>query len=491
MPWLLLLASTVIPLPGLGGPYPPSRFLAILGFGAACGTLPFRIAPLLGRTHIIILISWTLLLAARMFTSCVKLGYGYDLAHILNILENTCQGRFLYSDYLEGSILSYHLYLTLGLLAPLYQIGRSALLLQCVQLLLMATGAWLLASGAERRFGPFAGVGSLLLLLMHPFYQGQSLHEFDPGVIGFFGASLALYGYGASRTVICCAGIMMALLSKEHFAPGAILCGMMLSTDRRTRRRGTAMAILGFSTLIVYYGWTFLTSQGEGLLLQASIRLKNTGGSTGILHNLVAPNRIGYILHMLIPGGLLALAGWAWLVPALPELFLNVLSTFPMFRSTGHYAVLTLPFFAWAVASGIARFSAQGANTFPLKYVVSTSLAAALLSNLGPLSHSIAFYDFLQSDGYGEAEAVRTFVSGFPGGTVAVLGSHRTLTLLADREPAIELPYRDMSPILSMKDLMLFDLTKPRPPPGYFFIAGRPGMSLYRRDTTMDSGDPQ
>lgn len=474
-----LAASWFLPvLPGVESAYPPTRFLVIAGSAAHLAGGSWGTAVRRPWVAGLFVAAWCGVLAWRAHNLVDALAYGYDLAHVQNMLVNTLQGRFLWSDYTSGSILSHHLFVSLSLLAPVYAFAPHPFTLQLAQIVLMAASVGLVAAASSSRFGPATGLPALLVFLCHPAFAGQAVHEFDPGVLGLFGASLAAWGWGTRRPWALWTGTLLALGAKEHFAGAAFLAGCVLALKPEERRTGLLLMATAIVTIVPFVLHAYTSDDPFSLRTQLAIRFDDAAAPAFRM----TASRLGYILHLLLPTGGLALLGLPALLPCLPEPALNILSRFPMHSLTAHYHVMSLPFLALATGAGIARLEgwrpAWGESA--ARFAAASAILAALLSQIGPISQSLAMYDIIREPKpqYAEWEA---FVNELPEGNVAVKGGYRLLLLVPDRRPIIPLPYIDLSAEIAKRPLLILDAVPDSAPPGATLVASRKDVRVYRR----------
>lgn len=486
LPWVILSLTWFLPfLPGINSPYPPTRFLSIL----ALGTFFARHVPAsLRRVGLVsgsILVVWMGLLLARSWLFYSQYGYGYDLAHILNILHNTMEGQVLYSDYIKTSILSHHIFISLIALAPLQEISSWPFLPQLLQNLLMGASCFIIAAGMKRKWGDEAAAVSLFTFLLHPAFQGQTLHEFDPAVIGTIGVAIAFWGFAAEKRTLLYAGTLLAVISKETFIAGALPAGAFLVLKSGRRRDGAVITLLALGALTAYLALTRHYSETFTLATQANIRFGEQGlALEGLIGEGIRASKIGYLIHMLIPSGLVALMAPLWLIPALPEMLINVVSRFPMHKLSTHYSALSLPFLAIAAGVGSIKLRALVGKASPFLpgYIIACAIFAALLSNISPLSHTGQFYDVFIPAENPEADDLTWMLERLPAeGSIAVLGQHRALAFLAHREPVIPLPYLDMDTEIRQRDYLLLDGSPDTPADSYRLIESRGDIRLYEK----------
>jgi hypothetical protein len=146
---------------------------------------------------------------------------------------------------------------------------------------------------------------------------------------------------------------------------------------------GLGASILGVLVIRTYSG---------GLPFDARYADTVGGGFGASLAALARPSVLGYAQTLLASGGWLGLWAPLALVPALPSLALNALSTSPwMAAGKAHYSALVLPFIVLGAAAGIRRAQANPRMVHVLSagLVLTSSLAYALQGS-GPLGGDYA-----------------------------------------------------------------------------------------------------
>ncbi len=166
-----------------------------------------------------------------------------------------------------------------------------------------------------------------------------------------------------------------------------------LSGPQRTGRYA-GLALLGLGLGASILGALVIRSYNGGLPFDARYAETVGRGIEGSLAALVRPGVLGYAQILLASGGWLGLFAPLALVPALPSLALNVLSTSPwMAAGKAHYSGLVLPFIVLGVAAGIRRVRTR---TKPrLVHVLSAGLVLSsglgyVLEGSGPLGGNYA-----------------------------------------------------------------------------------------------------
>ncbi|PIU47604.1 MAG: hypothetical protein COS94_06460 [Candidatus Hydrogenedentes bacterium CG07_land_8_20_14_0_80_42_17] len=455
--WALLSATFFLPfLPGLNGPYPPTRFLFILSAALTFAGFRNSNTDSIKAWHYFFFLAWLVLIWARIFQLDQRLSYGYDLAHVQNILVNTLNGRFLYSDYTGASILTHHPFFTLAALAPIYSFFPYSITIQTIQVILLGIAVLLTTTGVKYRYGNKAAIAAFFAFFLHPSFVGQALHEFDPGVIGTLGISMILFGFGTKNKNAMIAGAVIAAFSKELFAPSIIILSVILAVKDRKNKTAYWLFIIGLIGLASFLTCSLLLEGQMNLKTQFALRMAHHSDS---LREGTLFGRIGYLIHLIISQGGISLLGWQFLIPALPEILLNLISRFPMYYMDAHYSTLSLPLISFAAGAGIGYLHTVKEEWahFAMKYVCSAAILSAIFSNIGPVSHTGAFYDVFLSEPPKEIPALRALIERMPRGKVAVKGQHRLLTLLADRNPVIDLPYIDTSKMFDERNVWVCD----------------------------------
>lgn len=297
----------------------------------------------------------------------------FDLGNMVQAVWATAHGHPLAVTDLRGdqvSRLAAHVDPILVLLAPLWWIWPSPAMLLAVQAAAISLGAlpvfWLARKhlASER-----AALGFALAYLLYPALQWMTLSEFHPVALA---TPLLLYAFwylDEGRLAAFAPFALLAATTKEQIPLVLAGLGLWYALARRRYVAGGAIAVLGVAWTAVALA-IVIPHFGEGAESSFYARYSELGGSPAeVLETAVEdPGRVlstvfdgrvaGYVARLLVPLLLLPLAAPLVLVPALPELGINVLSATPTQTSIHfHYAAGTIPALVAAAVLGASRLA--------------------------------------------------------------------------------------------------------------------------------------
>jgi uncharacterized membrane protein len=325
---------------GLGGLARPRALLwaAITSYGAGFGSLS--------------------LLRHRAFNTG-----RYDLGNMVQTVWNTAHGHFLQMTSGDGrqiSRLAAHFDPILAAFAPLWWIWPSPDMLLAVQAVAVALGAlpvfWL---GHKHLRAERAGLAFALAYLLYPATEWLTLNEFHPVALACPFLLFAFWYLDENRLLPFSVFAVLAMTTKEEI--GLVVAGLgiwySLRRDTVRRRRLTGGAIAGAGLLVSVLAVAVVIPHfNSGAESAFYGRYDAIGGSAGgiaktavthpwrILEQAFQNGDVHYLMHLLLPLGLLFVLAPLVLVAALPELALNVLSATPTQSSIHfHYTAGAIP----------------------------------------------------------------------------------------------------------------------------------------------------
>ena len=318
----------------------------------------------------------------------------FDLGNMVQSIWSTLHGHFLEATTASGhqrDRLGFHVDPFLVLLAPLFWIWSSPLLLLVVQVLAVASGAlpvfWLarkhLASSRAAAHFAFA-------YLLYPATQFNAFTIGD----GFHSVSLAvplvLYAVwflDEDRLVAFSAVALLACTTKEEI-PLAVGClGIWYAVRRGRRIFGLTVFALGLGLTAFNLLWVIPHFSANGVDPFTG-RYRAVGGTpTGIAHKLFTDpmafvhavgtgHKAFYLIALLVPFLGLWLFEPLLFLGAVPELAIDLLSSHGNQTSIGYqYTAGIAPFVVAASIFGAARFRGQAVR-LSLWVLVATGLVA-------------------------------------------------------------------------------------------------------------------
>jgi uncharacterized membrane protein len=325
----------------------------------------------------------------------------FDLGNFVQAIWTTAHGDLLQQTNLHGeqiSRLGVHFEPILITFAPLWWIWPSPDMLLTIQAIVLALGAlpvfWLARKhiGSER-----AALGLALVYLIYPPLQWLALDEFHPGALGCSLLLFAFWYLDEDRLIPFAVFAVLACTTREEMPLVVAGMGIWYALTRKRWAFGLGVAILGVAVTAVIV--TLVTPHfRHGAPLSFYGRYKDVGGSPKEAVRMIFSHPIHvfqiafdhrgtrYLLELFLPlAGLCFLAPLA-LIPALPLLTVNLLSSAHGQTSIHfHYTAGEIPILIAATVLGAAWLARRRPRlTVPIVGVV---LAATVIGNylLGPL----------------------------------------------------------------------------------------------------------
>ncbi len=302
----------------------------------------------------------------------------FDLGNMVQAVWSTAHGDPLAVTNLAGeqsSRLASHVDPILVLFAPLWFVWPSPSMLLVVQSVAVALGALPVYWLARKHLGSGrGGLGFALAYLLYPATQWTVLAEFHPVALACPLLLFAFWYLDEDRLVPFALFAALAATTKEEIPLAVAGLGAWYALARRRRAAGAAIAVAGIAAAAIAIG-VVQPHFGDGGDPFAG-RYEEVGGSVGgILKTaLTDPLRlarvafddrgVGYLLTLLLPLAFLPLGAPLALLPAVPDLALNLLSSTRTQTSIHfHYAAPLIPaFFAAAIfAAAKLRFAIERA----------------------------------------------------------------------------------------------------------------------------------
>ena len=364
-------------------------------------TLPDVPAPLAGArgagTRIIVIkrfdartqlwVAWAMLLLATLVYTVVMshqavLRYdtfkatAFDLGNMDQVLWNTIHGRpFQFTNqaidwYGPPTRLAIHFEPIIFLLSLLYIFHADPRILLIFQTLALVSGA-LPVFLLTRKYlpeWPLLSVCMAIAYLLSPALLGLNIFDFHPVSLA---TPLLLYAIVAltyKRYVWFLIACILAAACKEEVPLSIALFGLLVIWRYKSPRLGITLftggliwSFLAFFVIIPYF---FPGAQHNNFWY----RYESLGSSPGaaVLNLLLHPwllfsmfitfERFFYLAGLLRSSGFLALLAPEWLLPALPSLAINILSTDPtLYSGVYHYNAIIIPFIMLAAIHGTRR----------------------------------------------------------------------------------------------------------------------------------------
>ena len=375
----------------------------------------------------------------------------FDLGNMVQAIWNTLHGHFLETTSQNGhqhDRLGFHADPFLLLLAPLFWIWSSPLLLLVVQVLAVASGAfpvfWLARKHLE---SPRAAVHFAFAYLLYPatqfnaFTNGSDFHAVSMAL------PLVLYAIwflDEDRLVAFSVVALLACTTKEEI-PLAIGClGIWYAVRKGRRLFGLGVFATGLAITLFDFLWVIPHFAPRGLSPFAGRYTAVGSTPTGMAHKLFTDpaafvhavgtgHKAGYLALLILPFLGLWLLEPLLVLGAIPDLAINLLSADGNQTSLQfQYTAGILPFLLAATIFGAARFERRRVELS--LWVLAGALALAVFSPLASLPRDVrALGSQVVS---AKSHAVALIPAGVPVSATNKLGSH-----LSERRYVFTFPY--------------------------------------------------
>jgi uncharacterized membrane protein len=301
----------------------------------------------------------------------------FDLGNMDQVVWNTLHGHFFAftnrgKDYFgPPTRLAVHvepILLPLSLLYLIYAGPETLLIAQTLALALGGLAVFVLARRALPRW-PLVGVALVATYLASPLVIGENIFDFHPVALATPLLLAAVLALDARRHAWFALAALLATMSKEDIGFTVALLGLYIAFGQRRRWFGltTAALALGWSLLCFL---VILPANLHGYAVgnnfwQRYAELGSTPGQA-MLHLMTQPwlfftviltlPKLGYIGNLLMTAGFLGLLAPLALLPALPELAINILSNQPeQYTGVYHYNSVLAAFLLVAGVLGCAK----------------------------------------------------------------------------------------------------------------------------------------
>jgi uncharacterized membrane protein len=295
----------------------------------------------------------------------------FDLGNMVQAVWSTAHGHPLQVTSLRGdqaSRLAAHFDPILAAFAPLWLVWPSPDALLAAQAVAIALGALPVFWLARKHLGSqHAALGFALAYLLYPPTQWLTLNEFHPVALACPLLLFAVWYLDEGRLIPFAIFAALAVTTKEEIGFVVAGLGLWYALQHHRRAEGGVIFALGAAAALVAIEVVVPHFNRAGSSSFFS-RYSEVGGSpAGILHTVVhdpwrlvttavTGRGLGYLARLLLPLGLLALFAPLFLLAALPELAINLLSAATSQTSIRfHYTAGLIPILIAGSIFGAAR----------------------------------------------------------------------------------------------------------------------------------------
>jgi uncharacterized membrane protein len=324
---------------------------------------------------------WSIVLFA-LFFSAVRLLQHYTFTNNAfddgfndNLIWNTLHGHFMYSDMKGYMVLGDHFELANLLFLPFYCLGLGPWVLYIGQTLIIALGAlpiyWL---AKERLKDPFIFLFPLAYLLYVPTVN-ITFQGYYPIALCITPLLFATYYLIKDNYPWFFFWLLLACLAQENIYLVAAFFGLYIFFFKNKRRLGGLIFLSGLAAFFLaiaviiphfnsggqfaYYGrFAYLGKTAPEMIATLCLR------PWTVLPYIITPDKIWYLLGLFWPLAFLSFRAPALLIPALPILGQNLLTTYrEMYQLGSRYPSAIVPFVFVSAIFGLEKVLARGQKT--------------------------------------------------------------------------------------------------------------------------------
>jgi uncharacterized membrane protein len=292
-----------------------------------------------------------------------------DLGFTDQVLWNTLQGQWFRMSLYEGatawntemavssiarpdSLLAFHFEPLLLLLVPIYAVGGDARYLLILQSVIFALGV-IPAFRLGMRWSHSSWVGAAVgaTYLLSPLGQSAMLADFHTTALAAPLLLAAIERAAARQPFPALVAAGLAVCAREDAALAVAAAGAFLFL---VGHRRSGLAVGGVGALGAALSLAVIASHSGGAWAFAPRYAHLQGGLAAVASSLGRPEVVEFVATVLLSGGLLGMLTPLSVVPIIPVMATNALSTSEwMATGRAHYSVLILPLVvasaAWAV----------------------------------------------------------------------------------------------------------------------------------------------
>lgn len=391
----------------------------------------------------------------------------YDIAFYTRVVWGLAHGDRV-NSIVGAHDLGLHFMPVMVLFAPLsYLVSIPHMLLVAQALALGGVVPLLYRAGVHVTHRPWVGLAMGLAWCLHPSVLHIGSTEFHPGSLALPALVASFTALHLKRDLEGVALLAVALMTREDVGLVVAGVGAILALEPGRRRLGAALAAGGLAWFLGYV----LLVQPMFLPVRGSMEAHFAGlGHSGpeilasvftrpglVLSRITSCADLIYVPWLLMTLGGVCVLAPRWLVPAVPVVAVNLISSFPAaVDPTTHYVTLALPsiFFASVLAlDRLQRWSLGGKRVMLLAtlVVLLASLRAHVSQGATPLSLTFQRYPYVMDRDEGTLSWYARTIRAYP--TVSVMAPAAVIGHLAERRRIYTWAFEHPKPDVAILDM--------------------------------------
>lgn len=331
--------------------------------------------------------------ALRRYTTYHALAY--DMGNMDQVMWNTLHGHFFRftngtGDWQGPPIrLGAHVEPIILPLSLFYFVHSGPETLLFVQTVSLALGSIPLFLLARRKFPlyPFIAVAFAGAYLVAPGVLGEVLYDFHPVALATPLLLLSLWALDARRYKIFAIAAVLAASCKEEVALSIIPLGLYIAFWQKKVRFGITVLLISFIWVSLCFFIIMPHFNGTGFSIYANryswLGTHNNNSESFFVVN--DPNsipRYKYLMLLFLTGGGFSLFCPLWLIPLLPEVFINIFSRqTAQYSGLAQYNAVIIPFLFASSVYGAATFYACFKKK-QIQFIIPFTIAILLITSI-------------------------------------------------------------------------------------------------------------
>lgn len=395
----------------------------------------------------------------------------FDLGNMAQTVWNTSQGRIFVFTNPNGtetvSRLAFHADFLLVLLAPFYFIWSDPKMLLLIQTVIVGAGAffvYLIAKDILKNKN-YAFIFSFIYLI-NPSIQRANLYDFHSVTLVTFFLLGTYYFYRKKQYFWFSIFALLAALTKEEIWVIIGLFGVFLFIFQKKKLLGSIIFLISIAMFYFLIWHAIPASLGSGHFALAYYSdfgdspgkiIKNTIFSPMKIFNiLLDPGRLSYLNQLFLPVGYMSLFAPVFLIFALPDLMINLLSNnIQLHQIYYQYTSPITPFLFITAILGVAGLKKIKyiPSAVLIIYMVSVSLMAAYF--FGPLPGSKESNLDMYTNQLKNKDRIENYLAHIPE-NISIAATNNAGSHLSQRQQIYTVPLG-----IGKADMVIFLLTNP------------------------------
>jgi len=321
--------------------------------------------------------------------------YEVDLGYLTSIVHETASLNILYFRHYTGSYIMFHFAPVLILIAGIYLIFKSPVVLLVIQSLTVYASIlpliWMIKRENKLSFNKFCIIFSLIL---YPALAYLCLDDFHPVTLGLLPLFVMIYAIQSNNKKLLLYSCAVSFIIEEEI----VLCALLLLIYNFLFNKKFKKLYVFLIVSTIFYLISILsimkqvrlpTEQYTGLLV-----MQKYGNSVGeiIFTFIKSPakllkvfnnNALNYVFKLLVPFSLFPIFGIEFFLVGAPVFLINLMGERGSLRLiTYHYTAYLIPFIFLAFIKGYNRLSKLNPQAAGISLLTATVLSYIILSPL-------------------------------------------------------------------------------------------------------------